>query len=108
MSEALEEFAAAQQAGSGKHIVLVLDGAGWHTSGRLRVPDGLHLVQLPAHTPELQPAERLWPLLHEVVANQPFADLVALSDVLEERCRTIATQMKVVQGLTQYHWWPSC
>ena len=107
MSQALQECASAQQVGQEKQIVLALDGAGWHTSGNLRVPDGLHLVQLPAHTPELQPAERLWPLLHEVVANRPFADLAALSPVLEERCRTITTQMEVVQALTLYHWWPS-
>jgi hypothetical protein len=108
MSHALQEFAVAQAVGSHKRIVLVVDGAGWHTSGQLVVPDGLHLVYLPAHTPELQPAERLWPLLHEGVANQPFADLEALELVLVDRCRAIMSQTTAVQALTHYHWWPSC
>src|SRR5262249_51153040 len=54
----------AQQAGAGpsKQIVLVLDRAGWHTSVQLCVPDHVHLLFLPPVSPELQPAEHLWPL----------------------------------------------
>jgi DDE superfamily endonuclease len=47
--------------GSAKQIVLVLDGAGWHNSSQLKIPYGIHLVFLPPYSPELQPAERLWP-----------------------------------------------
>lgn len=106
MSLALREFAAAQGVGLDKQVVLVLDGAGWHTSGTLVIPEGLHLVLLPSHTPELQPAERVWPLLHEPVVNRPFADLVALQEVLVARCTQLTTQQAVVKGLTNYHWWP--
>ena len=30
------------------------------------------------HSPELQPAERLWPLTNEPLANRHFADLDAM------------------------------
>jgi hypothetical protein len=106
MSLALREFAQAQGVGAGKQVVLVLDGAGWHTSGKLDVPEGLHLILLPSHTPELQPAERLWPLLHEPVVNRPFADLATLQNVLAARCAHLTTQQEAVKGLTNYHWWP--
>ena len=43
--------------------VLVVDRAGWHTSKRLALPAGLELRYLPAYTQELNPAERLWPLV---------------------------------------------
>ena len=36
----------------GAHAVLVLDGAGWHTSPRLRVPDNVSLLPLPRYAPE--------------------------------------------------------
>jgi hypothetical protein len=36
--------------------------AGWHVSGDLVVPPGIELAFLPPYTPELQPAEHLWPL----------------------------------------------
>ena len=37
-----------------KHIILVLDRAGWHSSQELVVPDGIHFVFLPPYSPELQ------------------------------------------------------
>jgi transposase len=45
--------------------VLVLDRAGWHRSRRLRVPETITLVPLPAYSPELNPVERIWLSLRE-------------------------------------------
>lgn len=106
MSLALAAFAAAMGLGPGKRIVLVLDRAGWHTAGHLVVPEGLHLVYLPPATPELQPAEHLWPLLNEGLANQPFAELAALEERVAQRCRTLLAQPGVVRQATRFHWWP--
>jgi DDE superfamily endonuclease len=53
----LEAFARKVGAGPRKQIVLVLDRAGWHASLKLRVPEHVHLLFLPAFSPELQPAE---------------------------------------------------
>ena len=57
----------AREAGAGRErmIALVLDNAGWHTEPNLVVPEGLRLVDLPSHPPELQPAEHLWPVVDE-------------------------------------------
>lgn len=51
--------------GAKKHILLAVDQAGWHISKDLKVPEGLHLTLLPSHSPELQPAERLWTMVDE-------------------------------------------
>ena len=102
----LAAFAADVGAGPTERVVLVLDNAGWHTSPRLTVPEGLHLVFLPPYTPELQPAERLWPLLNAALANRDHADLTALEDAIATRCRQLCAQPAVTQGATQYHWWP--
>ena len=61
--------------GANKHILLAVDGAGWHTSSELKLPLGLHLTFLPPYSPELQPAERLWTLVDEPIANQYFETL---------------------------------
>lgn len=63
MERVLKNFAKAVGVGKDKHVVLVLDGAGWHTSRNLKVPEGMSLVFLPPYSPELQPAERLWSLV---------------------------------------------
>ena len=43
-----------------EHAVLVLDNAGWHVANALKVPENITLLPLPAYSPELNPAERLW------------------------------------------------
>ena len=64
------------------------------------------LVYLPPYTPELQPAEHLWPLVDEPVANRHFETLDALDAVLAERCRTLAQDRNLIAANTNFHWWP--
>ena len=84
--------------------MLGLDNAGWHTAPNLAVPDGLRLVYLPRYSPELQPAEHLWPILDEPLANRSFETLTDLERAVTERCRVLnGDQLK--PGTT-FHWWP--
>jgi transposase len=102
----LDAFAAGAGAGAGKIIIIVLDNAGWHVSPRLRVPDGIRLCFLPPYTPELQPAERLWPLTDEAVANQPFATIEDLTETLDRRCSALSEEPAIISASTSFHWWP--
>ena len=61
-SRVLVDFAREFQLKRNKRVLLVLDQAGWHISFDLELPKGLKLYFLPPYSPELQPAERLWPL----------------------------------------------
>jgi hypothetical protein len=103
---ALREFARDEGLGPTKRAVLVLDRAGWHAAAGLTLPAGIHPAFLPAASPELQPAERLWPLLDEPAANRAFADLGDLEAVLVERCRTLERDRRTVRAHTRFHWWP--
>ena len=103
---ALAAFAEAVGASPQRHIVLVLDRAGWHSSRKLQVPEGVHLVWLPPYSPELQPAERLWPLTNEPLANRSFADLAELETVQAQRCLALHAQPERVRAATLFHWWP--
>ena len=102
----LARFAAAVGAGPNKRVILVLDGAGWHATERLTVPAGLRLEFLPPYSPELQPAERLWPLTNESLANRHFANLAELDAALAERCLALGDQPEIIKAHTQFHWWP--
>lgn len=106
MNLALEHFVVDVGVSSSHRVLLVLDQAGWHTSKDLVVPDGLELLFLPSHSPELQPAERLWPLTSEAVANQSFQDLDSLERVLAARCVVLEGESGRVCGLTLFSWWP--
>ena len=54
-----------QAVAPGAHGVLVLDGAGWHTSQALQQPDNLTLLCLPPYSPELNPIENVWEYLRQ-------------------------------------------
>src|SRR3954466_3431184 len=96
----------AREAGAGRKriIVLELDNAGWHTAPNLVVPEGLRLVYLPPYSPELQPAEHLWPVLDEPLANQYFATLADLERAVADRCRVLDGHQLSLG--TNFHWWP--
>ncbi len=51
MSAHLAEIA--KTVASGAHALLILDGAGWHGSAELEVPDNITLLKLPPYSPEL-------------------------------------------------------
>ena len=48
----LTDFAREFQHNRHKRVLLVLDQAGWHISHQLKLPEGLDLFFLPAHSPE--------------------------------------------------------
>jgi transposase len=103
---ALAEFAHALGAGRGKQSLLVLDRAGWHVSPQVQVPAGIHLHFLPPYSPELQPAERLWPLTNEALANRHSHDLDDLQTVQAHRCLQLQERPEVIEAYTHFHWWP--
>jgi len=105
----VELAAFARQVGASptKQIVLVLDRAGWQpTSVRLRVPDHVHLLFLPPYSPELQPAEHLWPLTNTCLINRHFASIEELEDVQFARCADLQRQPARIRSTTLFHWWP--
>lgn len=103
---ALAAFARDEGIDATHRAVLVVDRAGWHTSRRLPLPEGLDLVFLPPASPELAPAERLWRLVDAPVVNRSFASLDELEAVLVPRCQALSRQRQPIKRLTRYHWWP--
>lgn len=107
MSAALAHFA--QQVGAGplRRIALVLDGAGWHKAKDLVIPEGIHPMFLPPYSPELQPAERVWPVINEGIANRGLPNMEALAAVINQRVEYLNQSTSRIRRLTAYHWWPS-
>jgi transposase len=99
----LDEFAK-EHAPAGKRLVLVWDGAPAHRATTLKVPERISLVSLPAYTPELNPSERVWPLVKEGVANRAHESMNELEQKVCARCQKISAAE--VSARTNYHWWP--
>ena len=102
----LASFAREAGAGRDRTIVLVLDNAGWHGEAGLDIPDGARLIFLPPYTPELQPAETLWELVDEPLANEHIGTIEELEDIIAKRCVALADERATIKSRTGFHWWP--
>ena len=65
----------------GAHAVLLLDRAGWHTTGKLDVPANITPILLPSRAPELNPVENVWQYLRaNWLSNRVFEIYDAIID----------------------------
>ncbi|MGQ9529500.1 MAG: transposase, partial [Chloroflexus sp.] len=105
MSWVLQELTATRA--EGEEAWVVVDRAGWHGSPRVAVPEGVRLICLPPYRPEMQPAERVWPVVNEAVANRDFQDLGEMMEVVAERCRVLQADAETLRRHTLFHRWPT-
>jgi len=65
----------------GRHALLILDRAAWHTTKRVRMFDNITLLPLPAASPELNPVEQVWQKLRDNwLANRCYDGYEAIVD----------------------------
>ena len=102
----LREFAEFHGFSKEKIAIVMWDGAPAHRAN-LEIPEGIELFQTPAHTPEMNPSERLWSPLRSVVANQTFEGIEKMEDVLIDEMRDLSKRKEYLSGMTNYHWLPS-
>lgn len=87
------------------NIVMVLDGAGWHQSQSMPIPDNLRLLSLPPYSPELNPVEHLWDELREkCFHNLAFDSLDALEDQLVTGLRNLEFDQARVSNICSWKW----
>lgn len=68
----------------GRHAILVLDRAAWHTTKRLKKFTNLTLLPLPPASPELNPTEQVWQMLRDMyLANRCYKDY---DDIVQACC----------------------
>ncbi|MCA3640970.1 MAG: IS630 family transposase, partial [Methylobacterium sp.] len=55
------------------HAVLLLDRAGWHTTGNLAWPKNVTPILLPSRSPELNPVEQVWRFCAPTTSQTAFS-----------------------------------
>ncbi len=68
----------------GAHAVVLMDQAGWHTTGKLVVPGNISIIALPAKCPELNPVENIWQFMRK---NWLFNRIFTSYDDIVDHCR---------------------
>ena len=84
-------------------IILVCDGAAWHKSGSLKIPENIELIFIPPYTPEMNPIEQIWKEIRtKGFKNEAFN---SLADVVERLCKTISNLSNdTVKSITAREW----
>lgn len=87
------------------HIVMVMDGAGWHSSKKLVAPSNIRLLALSPYAPELNPVEHLWDELREkCFHDKVFASNGALEDDLAMGLLAMENTPEVIRSITNWPW----
>jgi hypothetical protein len=88
------------------NIVLVLDGAGWHTSHSLKLPQSIRLIYLPPYSPELNPVEHIWDYIREQKGfnNNIFSTIDEVENHLETALREISLESHKMKSLCNFSW----
>ncbi len=84
-------------------VIMLVDGAGWHRSQDLKIPENIRLIQQPSHSPELNPVEHLWEELREkYLPNKAFKSLDAVEEALCKGLRELHGDPDRVSSMTNF------
>jgi len=68
---------------SGKKVFFIMDGAGWHKSKDLILPQNIEFIVQSPYSPELNPVEKLWQFVkRHTVKNKVFDKLKDIENQL--------------------------
>lgn len=84
-------------------ILMVCDGAAWHKSSGLTVPDNIALLSIPPYTPEMNPIEQIWKQLRSMgFRNEVFKTLDRVVDRLSDTICQLTND--IVHSITARQW----
>lgn len=64
-----------------RYAVVIMDGAGWHTTNKISCFDNIIPMILPPYSPELNPVEQLWQYLKQQhLSNRTFKNYDEIVD----------------------------
>lgn len=85
-------------------VVMQVDGASYHSSGDLLIPENIRLIIQPPRSPELNPTEHVWEEIREKhFYNRAFETLDAVSDTL---CKGLKELMDLPEKISSMTYFP--
>ena len=91
-------------------IVMQVDGAAWHRSQELVIPENIRLLFQPAHSPEVNPVEHVWEEIREKhFYNRMFDSMDAVVNTLSETLQDLMRVPQWLRSITYFpHLGPTC
>jgi hypothetical protein len=89
----------------GAHAVLLLDRAGWHTTGNLSVPKNITLIFLPSRSPELNPVEQIWQYIRaNWLSNRVFETYDEIIDAACDAWIRLVAEPHTIMSIGMRQW----
>ena len=87
------------------HAVVLMDRAGWHTTGKLDVPRNMTIILLPSRSPELNPVENIWQFMRQNWrSNSVFKDYDAIIDAGCEAWNKLIEKPETINSIGMRKW----
>ena len=87
------------------HAVVLMDRAGWHTTGKLELPANITIILLPPRSPELNPVENIWQYLRQNwLSNRVFPTYDAILDAGCEAWSRLIAQPETIKSIGTRKW----
>ncbi|KRE03498.1 transposase [Bosea sp. Root670] len=87
------------------HAGLLLDRAGWHTTGKLAVPRNVSLIFLSSRAPELNPVENVWQHLRaNWLSNRVFDTYADILDAACDAWNRVIDEPKTITSIGMRNW----
>ncbi len=84
-------------------LIIQVDGAAWHSSKDLAIPENIRLITQPAHSPELNPVEHLWESIRaHHFYNRVFDSMDAVMDKLCQGLNELISAPAQLQSMTYF------
>lgn len=85
--------------------MVIQDRAGFHLNPELHeLPAHIHLLPLPAYSPELNPTEAIGDIIKDRIANTRWKSLAAMEAALGEELRPLFECAHNVRRLVSHGW----
>jgi len=87
------------------HAAILMDRAGWHTTGKLNVPKNITIILLPSRSPELNPVENIWQYLRaNWLSNRVFNTYEAIIDAGCDAWNRLIERPDVIRSIGMRKW----
>ena len=90
---------------NGAHAIVIIDGAGWHTTKSLIIPGNITLLKLPPYSPELNPQENIWQFLRQNdLANRCYENYTAIVDACCAAWKALIAMPDQIKSIATREW----
>ena len=91
------------------HAIILMDGAGWHISQKLKIPPNLTLIKLPPYSPELNPIENIWQYMKDnYLNNHVFKDYNDIVNKASNAWNKLLNERGKIKAITTRKWTNTC